>query len=121
MELSLGKKTGEHGEAPHRGIQEMLLRMVIGLAINFIGRQIKKRQEFKRERKRAERKVARLQRKGKEVPLELAEEATLGLSRREKKKLAKKAKKKKKKRGRRILLLLLVIVGVAVAVKAAGK
>lgn len=121
MELSIGKNTGKQGDASHKDIQEMLLKMAIGLAINFIGRQIKKRQEFKHERKKAGRKVARLQRKGKEVPLELAEEATRGLSRREKKKLAGKAKKKKKKRVRKVAFLLLVIVGIAVAVKAAGK
>lgn len=121
MELQLGKNTGGEGVAHQRDIQEMVLKMLVGLVINFIGRQIKKRQGFKQERKKAERKVARLQRKGREVPQELAEEATRGLSRREKKKLAKKAKKKKKKRGRKILFLLLVIAGIAVAVKAANK
>jgi cytochrome c-type biogenesis protein CcmH/NrfG len=120
MELTLGKKMGGQGESADRGIQEMLLRMAIGMAINFIGRQIKKKREFRNERKKAERKVAKLQRKGREVPGELSEKATAGLSRREKKKLARKAGKKKK-RGRKVLFLLMVVAGIVVAVKVAGS
>lgn len=122
MAISLRKAGSGEAAKPKKELYETILRMVLGLVANFMLRKFKEKQEIKRERHKAQRKVAKLASKGREVPSELKEESVKGLGRREKKKLLKKAKKKARKKGkRRLVWLLAAAIVVAVAVRASKK
>lgn len=120
MAVSLRRTSEEQAPGKKPDITEIVVRMLIGVLVNYLSRKLKDHFAEGKERKKAQRGVAKLAKKGKEVPEELKKEAVSGLSRHQKKKLAKKGKKKaakakkKGKKGRK-LLMLLIIGGVAVA------
>ena len=130
MAVSLKKKSGEETKKANSDIYEMVLRVMLGLLVNFIGGRLRKKRELKKERQKAQRQAGKLAARGKEVPEELKKEAVSGLSRREKKKLAKKGKKKaakkagkdkKKGKKKKVFLLLLIVVGIVLAARARSK
>jgi hypothetical protein len=138
MTVSLRRNADEKPQAPlqkdpRKDIYDIIARMLLGIAMNYITRKLRGRQELARARKDAARKVQKLQKKGKEIPAELEKEAVTGLSRHKQKQLAKsiekkasrktmkgKAKKDKKKKGKLVWLVAIVVAIVLVA-KAAGK
>ena len=121
MAIPLRRSEGESQEPKpaHGELYEVALRFLLGLALNFIGKRFKKRKAAKKERQKAAREVAKLAKKGREIPPELKKEATKGLSRRDKKKAAKKAKKKARRR--RVCFLLVVIAALVLAYRARKK
>lgn len=116
-----------------RDITEIAVRMLIGLLMNYITKRLRKSRSKAQNRKEAVRKIAKLEKKGKEVPEDLQKAAVEGLGHHQKKKLAKadarkaakgkKAKKarKGKKKKHRLVWLVIIAAAIAVAVKAAGK
>jgi hypothetical protein len=133
MPVSL-RRTGEEQpqaplqKAPKRDLTDIVVRMVIGLVINYVTRRLRKRQELVKARKLAARKVEKLAKKGKEIPRDLKEEAFAGLSRRKKKKAAEAARKaasakkgKKGKKSHKLVWVLALAVVIALIAKAAGK
>jgi hypothetical protein len=141
MPVSLRKSPGEEPKAPlekapQKDIYDIVMRIAVSMLMNFIARRLRARSEVARTRKQAQRKVEKLQKKGKEIPTSLAKDAKAGLSRGQKKKLAKAAEKKaaKKAKGKkgkkaekgkkhhRLVWLFIIAAGIAFAVKAAtGK
>jgi|GEM_PF-1228021 hypothetical protein len=137
MPVSLRKTAEEQPQAPlkkapQRDITDIVVRMLIGIVINYVTRTLRKRSELAKSRKQAARKMEKLAKKGKEIPSDVKEDALAGMSRRKKKKAmeaakkaaakkkGKKGKKAKKKGHKLVWLLALVAIGVLVA-KAAGK
>lgn len=113
------KEEAEEIQKPHRDIYDMILRAFIGMLINLAVGRVKKKRELKKERKKAGREIAKLAKKGGEVPEELRKEATRGLSCRSKKKYLRKVKKVRKKK--RLWIVIAVAVAVALAVRSAKK
>lgn len=111
-------------KAPKRDITDIVVRMVIGLLINYVTRRLRKRQESVKARKQASRKMEKLVKKGKEIPPDLKEDALAGMSRRKKKKAVEAAKKaaakKGKKKGHKLFWLIALIVVGALVARAAG-
>ena len=115
-------------EGAKGGIQDVMIRMALGVVVNLIARKVKQRQA----RKKAARKVEKLARKGKKIPSGLQKDMVKGLGRRARRKVTEKAEregitmsKKKaekkaengeeaKKKGKIGKLLRLVILVVAV-------
>lgn len=128
MAISLRKAGSGEAAQPRKDIYETLLRMALGLLANYMLRRFRVKQELKGKRRKAQRKVAKLASKGREVASELKEESVKGMGSREKKKLLKKGKKKaakmkaaKKKGKKRLILLIAVAIIVAAAVRASKK
>ena len=106
------------------GIQDVLIRMAVGLVINLIARKVKQRQS----RKKAAHKAEKLARKGKKIPADLQTDMVKGLSRRARRKLAseaeqnvtpvenKKAKKREKAKKKSKIRKLARLVALAVLV-----
>lgn len=137
MPVSLRRNAEEQPQAPlekdpRKDIYDIVVRMVIGLLINFVARKLRSRGELARDRKEAARKVEKLRKKGKEIPEKLEEKATAGLSRAQKKKLAKAAEKekgkaakakkaKKSKRKGKLLMLVAAIAAIALVARAVTR
>lgn len=137
MSASLRKNEEEQQAAPadkasRPDIQEILVRMLIGMLINYVTRRLRNRQEASHERRRAVKKMDKLAKKGKKIPAGLKKQATEGLSNRQKEKVArsfekkaatakgKKAKESKKK-GRKLFWLLVIVAAAGLAVKSATR
>ena len=120
-------------KAPQRDIYDIVVRMVIGLVMNYVTRRLRRRQQEAKARKEAGRRIAKLAKKGKEIPPDLKKDSLAGLSRGKKKKLVKKGVKvaskkgkgkgKKAKKGKKgkLLWLAAIVVVIVVVVKSAGK
>ncbi|MHB8896136.1 MAG: hypothetical protein ACYC99_13305 [Candidatus Geothermincolia bacterium] len=137
MTVSLRRNAEDQPQAPlqkdpKRDIYDIIVRMLIGLVMNYITRRLRGKQDLARARKDAARKMQKLAKKGKEIPKDLEKEAVAGLSRGKQKKLAKAAEKKearvskkgkdkKKKKGHKLLWMVAVVVAIALAVKVKGK
>jgi hypothetical protein len=141
MSVSLRKSSGEEPQAPlqktpQRDIYDIVVKIAVSMLMNFIARRLRSRQELSKARKQAQRKVEKLQKKGKEIPTTLEKDALAGLSRGQKKKLAKAAEKKaakkskKSKKGKKgkkgkkhhkLVWLLVLVAGIAIAVKTTAK
>ena len=113
------KEEAEEIQKPQRDIRDIILRALIGMLIKFAVGRIKKKRELKKERKKAGREIAKLSKKGREIPEELRTEAARGLSRRSKKKYMRKAKKAHKKK--RLCIIIAVAIVVALVVRSAKK
>ncbi|MCJ7652660.1 MAG: hypothetical protein MUO75_03040 [Actinobacteria bacterium] len=118
MAFSQTEDVGAEGQKPRRDVYDMVLRAVSGLLINFVVGKLKKRQGLKKERKKAARQVSKLAKKKEEIPEELREEATRGLSRRQKRKARKAGKARKK---RRLWIIVALAIAVALVVKSTRK
>jgi hypothetical protein len=138
MAVSLHRNSADQPQAPTAkvskpDIYDILARMLIGLAVNFITRKLRMHQEHAHDRKVAARKLEKLAKKGKEAPSDLKEQAVAGLSKRQQKKFAKelarkkaaKGKKKgkeskKKKKGGKLRWVFVLAIAIALVVKAAA-
>jgi hypothetical protein len=118
VESQVMEETGEI-QQPRRDINDVMLRALIGLMMKFLFGRIKKKRKLKKERMKAGREIAKLAKKGKEIPDELRKEATRGLSRRKKKKYVREAKKARKKR--RFWVIIVVVIAIALAIRFAKK
>jgi hypothetical protein len=122
-------------KAPKRDIYDIVIRMVIAFVMNMVTRKLRARQEESHARKAAIKKMAKLAKKGKDIPPDLKKEALAGLSRHKKQKIAavvekkagevkagkgKKGKKEKKKH-HKLVWLVAIVVAIALVAKAAGK
>lgn len=99
MTVSLRKNAEEPPAAPVEknskpDIYDIVVRMLIGMLINYITRKLRGRQDSSHDRKKAAKKVDKLSGKGKKIPVSLQKEATAGLSSRQKSKVVKSAEKK---------------------------
>jgi hypothetical protein len=141
MTVSLRRNAAEQPQAPagkasKPDIYDIVVRMVIGLLVNYITRRLHAHQDISHDRKVASRKMEKLAKKGKDAPADLKEQAVAGMSKRQQKKFAaelakkgaggkKKVKKKgkmaKKKSGGKLRWIIAIAIVVAVAVKVAAK
>ena len=109
----------EEIQKPRRDVYDIVIRALVGMLINFAVGRLKKKQELKTERKKAGRKIAKLAKKGEEIPEELRKEAASGLSRRKKKKHARKAGNARKKK--RLWIIVAIAIAVALVVRSSKK
>jgi hypothetical protein len=124
MPKLMKKEPGVQALGSQSDIQNMVLRLAIGLLFNYLTKKLNEKQK----QKKAMRKAGRLTGKGKKIPPELKEEIEQGLSRREKKKFAEKAEKvkagrkatkvKEKRKKHRLLLALVLLAGAVLLVRA---
>ncbi len=106
------------------GKDEIIARMAFALFAGLLRQWLYRRRLKDRERRKAERKVIRLTRKGKEVPEELMQEAKKGLGRRARKKFDKKLEEVKGEKRKifinkklAVLLFALLIIGLIIRLR----
>lgn len=110
-------------EAPRR--DEIIARMAFALLAGILRQWLYKRRVRDRERRKAERKVIKLMRKGKEVPEEVMKEAKKGLGRRARKKFEKRLEEVRVERrkfiDKRLALVLFAMLVVGLVIRLRRK
>ncbi|GEM_PF-4966952 len=106
-------------------MEEIVARMAFALLAGILRQWVYKRRLKERERKKAERKIIKLKKKGKEIPEDLTEEAKKGLGRRGRKKFERRLEEvsveKRKFINKKLLAVVLFALAVGVVVRLRKK
>jgi len=129
MAVSMRKKREEPAQGPERAakpdVYEIVARMLATLLVSYLARRLRGRGAAGREGRKARRRVAKLARKGREIPEDLRKEAMKGAGLRKKRKVSSSAKAaakaagekpkgKPKKKKHRILWMIVIATAVLI-------